>query len=122
MKKSNLVFFSFVLFSALILVSCNGKDKTEILLSETENPDVGDVATELPAVEATEPLALITSEPPVTTAEVTGETQSPPSPQELPDIPLIEYGPGDAWFRPTDPSQIQLASGKVQVFKFSASW
>jgi len=122
MKKSNLVLFSFFLFSAMILVSCNGKDKTEIQLGETENPDMGDVATELPTVKVTEPLTSTTSEPPAATAEVTEETQSLPSPQELPDIPLVDYGPGDAWFRPTDPSQIQLASGKVQVFKFSASW
>ncbi|MGD8458071.1 MAG: hypothetical protein PVF83_16965 [Anaerolineales bacterium] len=42
--------------------------------------------------------------------------------EELPDIPTISFGPGDAWFQSTDPNQIQLVSGKVQVFKFSASW
>ncbi|MBI3158595.1 MAG: hypothetical protein HYZ26_03220 [Chloroflexi bacterium] len=39
----------------------------------------------------------------------------------LPDVPHIEL-PGNDWFQPTPPGQIQLASGKVQLFDFSAVW
>jgi len=40
----------------------------------------------------------------------------------LPPLPEVRFGPGDAWFRPTDPTEIQLAAGKVQLFEFSAVW
>jgi hypothetical protein len=39
----------------------------------------------------------------------------------LPEVPLVEL-PGDSWFQPTPPGQIRLASGKVQLFDFSAVW
>jgi hypothetical protein len=41
---------------------------------------------------------------------------------DLPPIPEVRFGAGDAWFRPTDPTEIQLAAGKVQLFEFSAVW
>ena len=41
---------------------------------------------------------------------------------ELPSIPSVQFGPGDDWFRPTNPADIQMASGNVQFFEFSAVW
>ena len=41
---------------------------------------------------------------------------------ELPLIPSVHLGSGDDWFRPTNPADIQLASGNVQFFEFSAVW
>ena len=39
-----------------------------------------------------------------------------------PPIPEVRFGAGDAWFRPTDPTEIQLTAGKMQLFEFSAVW
>lgn len=51
-----------------------------------------------------------------------GEEAGEPETIEILPIPDVEFGPGDAWFQPTDPATIQLAAGKVQFFEFSAVW
>jgi hypothetical protein len=119
MKKTHYLILALVVFSALILSSCDGSDGVELQpvgeealsSSDSVNGAAVDVeSTELPAQATEDASVAVTDEAP------------PPPPEELPDIPTVKFGPGDAWFRATNPSEIQLAAGKVQVFKFSASW
>jgi predicted small secreted protein len=127
MKKYHYLLFPLLVLSSLILASCsNAAGEGQASGGEVGNPEV--VSGESVAqVEETEPPltediseveAEVTETPPVPPTE----DAAPQGPAEIPAIPEVNFGPGDAWFRPTRPSDIQLASGGVQLFEFSAVW
>lgn len=118
MKKRQYLILTLIVLMGLILAACNGADAVEVQPDQGEMPNSGDVASDPElAIEATESPDQASEDAPIAATD-----EAAPPPEELPDIPTVKFGSGDAWFLTTDPSEIQLAAGKVQVFKFSASW
>ncbi|TAK11538.1 MAG: hypothetical protein EPO32_11870 [Anaerolineae bacterium] len=108
-----------VLMLGLILSACGGSGApTEIAAPPTELP-----APEIVTLAATSTVAAptleLTSAPPTQAASPAADPALDLN--NLPDVPLVEFQ-GNNWFQPTAVSQIQLVSGKVQLFDFSAVW
>ena len=115
MKKNLFTLISLIALLAIILAACtpaNVEGQTnvdEVVSSDTPLPQP-------PSTQAVSPEDIAPPPAPPT------EDVAPKPPGELPAIPAVQFGPGSDWFRPTPPEGIRLASGKVQLFKFSAVW
>ena len=112
MNKSRYILISLVALSAIILTSCSTADVVDQTNGgEVDIPDI--LATQPPGTESVSDVKAPAS---------ATEDVEPKQPAELPAIPEARFGPGSDWFRPTPPEGIQLASGGVQLFEFSAVW
>jgi hypothetical protein len=118
MKKKRHILISIIAISA-ILLAAYATAVVENQLNREEAVGSNVVSTQqLSMDEAPDVKVQDTETPPTpTTEEVT-----PNKPEELLPIPVVQFGPGRDWFRPTPPEKIQLASGRVQLFEFSAVW
>ena len=118
MNKNRSTLISLIALLAIILVACQTGD----IGGQPDSEDavgVGVVATESSPTEEVpfaQPVDTQAPPPPPT------EDVTPKQPEELPSIPVVQFGPGSDWFRPTPPGEIQLASGGIQLFEFSAVW
>ena len=120
MKRFVLLIVALIV-SAILLTACNtGSGSADV----NQMPNDGEVDTgstgegeSAPPAEGGDEEAL----PPDEVSEGGEEVKEPETIEILP-IPEVEFGPGDAWFQPTDPAAIKLVSGKVQFFEFSAVW
>lgn len=113
MNKLPVSRYPLVIVLALLLAACGSPAATE---APTAAPPAPEVVSQ-PATEtaAPEPTAL-TVDPAAPTASL-----PPLDLNNLPDVPRVAFQ-GDNWFQPTAASQIQMVSGKVQLWDFSAVW
>ena len=113
MKKNPFILISLLVIFGIILAACTPADTGnqpgggEVVGSDTTSPP------QPPSTQAVSPGDTVAPPAPPT------EDLAPKPPEELPPIPPVSFGPGSDWFRPTPPGEIQLASGKVQLFEFS---
>lgn len=111
-----------LVLGALLLVACGGADTSSLQLSQGEVATQAAVLQESVSIAATAtPAPQIAESTPDAEAQV-DEVVSPSevSPTALPEIPRIDKGAN--WFEPTDPTTVELAAGKLQIFEFSAYW
>jgi hypothetical protein len=119
MKKRQYLILTLIVLMGLILAACNGADAVEVQPDQGEMPSSADVASDSVAENDATELPTQATEDTIVAA---GNETPPPPPGDLPEIPMVDSGPGSAWFKPTDPSEFKLATGQVQVIKFSAVW
>lgn len=117
MNKNRSTFIMLIALSTIILAAC-------ATVGVSNQPNEGEIlgpGVVVPEPSPTEEISGIqaqdTQVPPPPTEDVTAN-----QPEELPSIPVVQFGPGSDWFRPTPPGEIQLASGGIQLFEFSAVW
>ena len=124
--KRYILFLAALSVAAILLTACNtGSGSADVNLIPNGEMDTGSTGDTGNSGESE-------SAPPAEDGEAEvlppdegsgeGEDVSEPETIEILPIPDVEFGPGDAWFQPTDPATIQLAAGKVQFFEFSAVW
>jgi hypothetical protein len=112
MKKYPYILILLITLLAVILAACTPADVgDQSKAGEMDGADV--LVTQPPSTESVSDM----KEPTPATEDV-----APKQPEELPAIPEVKFGAGSDWFRPTPPEGIQLASGGVQLFEFSAVW
>ncbi len=115
MMKNHFILVSLVAILGIGLVACtsanvsNQPGEGEVVGSDT-------TSTQPPSTQAISPWETVL--PPAAPTEDVAQKPI----EELPPIPVVQFGPGNDWFRPTPPEEIQLASGGVQLFEFSAVW
>jgi hypothetical protein len=127
MDKRSIKFGILILLIAFLLQACGGNTPSGALLEDNgvvvtdqNHSDANTVqsaqadSSENQAAAANDATEAEISELPVIAAPI---FDGP-----LPDIPEVTYAAGESWFKPTDPSSVVLASGKLQFIKFSAVW
>ncbi len=113
MQKLIMYRFPLVIVLALMLAACGSPAATE---APTVVPPAPEVVSQ-PATETAGPEPTAVAVDPAAPAA----TLPPLDLNNLPDVPRVVL-PGDSWFQPTAASQIQMVSGKVQLWDFSAVW
>ncbi len=115
MKKNHFILISLIGILGISLVACS-------TASPSDQQSGGEVVgSDTTSTQSPSPQPVPQGETDVPPATPTEDFVPKPT-EELPPIPVVQFGSGSDWFRPTPPEEIQLTSGGLQLFEFSAVW